>query len=313
MKPKVLIVTMFQHGQPGTEESTGEASAWIKDRALLKNVALPGIKHGLFVDEREEVALMITGVGKANAATSMMSVGLHPEIDVQDAFIIVCGIAGANPKAVSIGSPVWCDTVVDGDLASFVSMSELADSRVFPFFPMGTTGLEEEEKYTSGTEVYELDQTLVQHAYALTKDLKLVDDDQSEAYRALYRTEPATLPPFVAQGGFLSSDTFLHGHITGMWSEAWFTEWSEGQSRYVLGNQEDSGTLTALKALHEMDKVTWNRVLLLRAGSNYDRPPPGISALDSLQSAISDGVPVAMNIALRNIFLAANRFIESVL
>ena len=54
------------------------------------------------------------------------------------------------------------------------------------------------------------------------------------------------------------------------------------------------------------------RILLLRAGSNYDRPAPGVSALDSLKNAISDGVPVSMDIALENIFRVADRFVASV-
>ena len=228
-------------------------------------------------------------------------------------FILICGIAGANPELVSIGSPVWCDAVVDGDLASFVSMDELENERPFPFFPMGTTGLDEEEKYTSGTEVYMLDEELVHKAYTLTKDVALVDDAPSRVYRSAYNIEPAVSPPLVSRGGFLSSDTFLHGHLTGNWSQKWFEAWVGTRSTYMLGNQEDSGTLTALMALKEMGKVRWNRVLLLRAGSNYDRPPPGVSALDSLNQAISDGVPIAMGIALKNIYLVANRFVDDVI
>jgi len=312
MKPKVLIVTMFQHGEPGASDSVGEASAWIERYALNNQISAPGIRDGIFTNEKNEIALIITGVGKANASTALMGVGMHPTIDLSDSYIIVCGIAGANPEEVSVGSPVWCDAVVDGDLASFVSLAELDHKRPFPFFPMGTTGLAEEEKYTSGTEVYFMDEELVHHVYELTKDVPLVDDIQSKTYRMAYEVEPASLPPFVAKGGFLSSDTFLHGHVTGQWSTEWMEAWSGKRSRYTLGNQEDSGTLTALRTLHEMGRVQWQRIVLLRAGSNYDRPAPGVSALDSLKNAISDGVPVSMNIALENIFRVADRFVASV-
>ena len=310
MKPKVLIVTMYQHGLPGMPDSQGEATAWIEHRALQNQVAVPGTKYGLFTDHKEEIALLVTGVGKANAATSMVHTGLHEGIDLSETYILVCGIAGANPRHVSIGSPVWCDAVVDGDLASFVSMSELEGAREFPFFPMGTTGLKDEEAYTSGTEVYFLDQALVEQAYSLTCEVTLVDDAPSHIYRHRYRERPAILPPFVHKGAFLSSDTFVHGHLTGSWSEEWISLWTCSNSRYVLGNQEDSGTLTALRSLADMNRVQWNRILLLRAGSNYDRPAPGESALESLQLSISNGVPIAMDIALQNIFLVGNRFVE---
>ena len=313
IKPKVLIITMFQHGHPGAPGSQGEASAWIEQRALYKHVEIPGTKYGLFTDDDQQVALCITGVGKANAATSVMHIGTHGGIDLRESYILVCGIAGANPNEVSVGSPVWCEAVVDGDLASFISMSELDGTRDFPFFPMGTTGAQDEEPYTSGTEVFVLDNTLVDQAYSLTKDTQLVDDVQSQLYRTAYKNTPAILPPFVSRGGFLSSDTFVHGHLTGDWSEQWVTNATEARSRYALGNQEDSGTLTALNMLAGINNVQWNRIALLRAGSNYDRPAPGISALNSLKNAISDGVPVAMDVALRNLVLVGNRFIDGVI
>ena len=312
VKPKVWVVTMFQHGVPGLPDSQGEAQAWVKGRSLHSRIDLPGTSHGLFTNEESLIALTITGVGKANAATSIMSTGMHPEIDVSDAYVIVCGIAGANPNEVSVGSPVWCEAVVDGDLASFVSMPELGDARPFPFFPMGTTGQEDEEPYSSGTEVFVLNQALVSHAFRLTRDVDLLDDAPSADYRLAYQTKRAMRSPFVARGGFLSSDTFIHGHITGTWSESWFNRWAGPQHRYLLGNQEDSGTLTALRALSHMGMVQWDKILLLRAGSNYDRPAPGVTALESLKDAISNGVPVSMHIALENIYRVANRFIDSV-
>lgn len=310
MSPRVLIVTMFHDEEPGT---LGEASLWIEHRSLIQQVPIPGRAQGLFVDQKGDIALMVTGVGKTNAATSLMCVGMLPGIDLHDTYILVCGIAGANPNAVSVGSPVWCDAVVDGDLASFVSMEELDGARPYPFFPMGTTGAEDEEPYAAGTELYFLNKELVARALALTEGMDLVDDKQTAEYRSAYRDQPANRAPFVRRGGFLASDTFIHGQVTGAWSEAWFSQWTGNESEYVLGNQEDSGTLTALKALHRMGKVQWDRVLLLRAGSNYDRPAPGDSALQSLRRAIFNGVPVGMDIALHNIFSAANRFVDSVL
>lgn len=313
IRPKVLIITMFQEGEPGLPDGKGEASFWVQRRSLVNSVPVPGVTDGLYLAKNYELGAIVTGVGKANAATSVLCLGLHPEIDLSDAYIIVCGIAGANPNRVSIGSPVWCEAVVDGDLASFVSMTELEQQRVYPFFPMGTTGAEDESPYAAGTEIYTLDKALVDQAFSLTRESPLLDDARSRAYRATYQEKPATRAPFVSRGGFLSSDTFLHGHLTGKWSQEWVRQWAGNAIPYVLGNQEDSGTLTALKALSDMGHVQWNRVLLLRAGSNYDRPAPGVSALDSLREAIYDGVPVAMDIALENIYRVANRFVDHVL
>ncbi len=45
---------------------------------------------------------------------------------------------------------------------------------------------------------------------------------------------------------------------------------------------EDTGTLQSLKFLAHAGKADWNRILILRTVSNYDQPPPGMTAWESL-------------------------------
>jgi purine nucleoside permease len=45
---------------------------------------------------------------------------------------------------------------------------------------------------------------------------------------------------------------------------------------------EDTGTLQSLQFLARAGKVDWNRILILRTVSNYDQPPPGVTAWESL-------------------------------
>ena len=44
----------------------------------------------------------------------------------------------------------------------------------------------------------------------------------------------------------------------------------------------DSGALLALQALTMQGKADWNRALVLRTASNFDMPPPGVTAAESL-------------------------------
>jgi purine nucleoside permease len=46
---------------------------------------------------------------------------------------------------------------------------------------------------------------------------------------------------------------------------------------------EDTGTLLALTYLHKTGKVNKDRVLVLRTGSNYSMPPPGVTAAANMQ------------------------------
>jgi purine nucleoside permease len=50
---------------------------------------------------------------------------------------------------------------------------------------------------------------------------------------------------------------------------------------------EDTGTLQALTFLAQAGRVDFNRVLVLRAVSNYDREPPGTTVADSLKAMVS--------------------------
>jgi purine nucleoside permease len=43
----------------------------------------------------------------------------------------------------------------------------------------------------------------------------------------------------------------------------------------------DSGAMLALQALTNVGKADWNRVLLLRSASNFDRPPTLLRTLKS--------------------------------
>jgi purine nucleoside permease len=45
---------------------------------------------------------------------------------------------------------------------------------------------------------------------------------------------------------------------------------------------EDTGTLQSLKYLAQAGRIDWQRILVLRAVSNYDQQPRGMSAADSL-------------------------------
>ena len=60
---------------------------------------------------------MVTGVGTAKAAASVMALGLDPRFDLSKAYWIVAGIGGGDPADVSLGSAVWADHVIDGDLS----------------------------------------------------------------------------------------------------------------------------------------------------------------------------------------------------
>jgi purine nucleoside permease len=77
--------------------------------------------------------------------------------------------------------------------------------------------------------------------------------------------------------------TFWHGKLLNEWANQWVRFWTHGEGNFVMTAMEDSGTLVALNYLHATGRVNKDRVLVLRTGSNYSMPPPGVTAAENLQ------------------------------
>jgi purine nucleoside permease len=127
-----------------------------------------------------------------------------------------------------------------------------------------------------------LNPALVDWAYRLTKDVKLEDTEAIRARREQYAETNARRPPFVLKGDTLSSMTFWHGKLMSEWANDWVKYHTQGQGNYVTTAMEDTGTLQALTFLSKTGRIDLNRVMVLRAASNYDQQRPGITAAESL-------------------------------
>ena len=68
---------------------------------------------------------IVTGVGNTNAAATIMALGLDPRFDLSRSYWLVAGIAGLDPADASVGSAVWADYVVEGDLGHEIDAREI--------------------------------------------------------------------------------------------------------------------------------------------------------------------------------------------
>jgi purine nucleoside permease len=132
-------------------------------------------------------------------------------------------------------------------------------------------------------EVYTLNSKLVDWAYQLTKDIRLTDNEKAHADRIRYIGHPAALAePKVFVGATLSSSTYWHGKLLNEWARAWVKYWTDEKGQYFTTAMEDTGTMQALTNLAKAGRADLNRVLVLRTASNFDSPPPGITAAQDL-------------------------------
>jgi purine nucleoside permease len=283
---KVVIVTMFERGED-TGDTPGEFQLWVEREHLDRIVPLPAGYHHLRLN-KDGVIGMVTGVGTAKAAASVMAVGLDPRFDFSKAYWIVAGIGGGDPADVSVGSAVWVDHVVDGDLAFEIDARQIPASWPTGYVPLRKATPYETPADDSYGEMYRLNPSLVGWAFRLTQDVSLADSDALRKSRARFAGFPnAMKAPFVTRGDTLSASTFWHGSKLEDWANAWTRYYTAGKGNYMVAAMEDSATMQALTFLSRAGRVDLQRVLVLRTVSNYDREAPGVPVAESLQEMAS--------------------------
>jgi purine nucleoside permease len=283
---KVVVTTAFERGED-TGDVPGEFQLWVEREHLDRVFELPaGYRHVRM--NKDGVLGMVTGVATAKAAASVMALGLDARFDLSKAYWIVAGIGGGDPADVSLGSAVWADHVVDGDLAFEIDARQIPGSWPTGYVPLRKgTPYEQPVRTELEGEVYTLNAELVGWAYSLTRDMALADSDALRKSRTRFAGFPNALrPPFVARGDTMSASTFWHGSKMDEWANAWTKYYTQGKGNYMVAAMEDSGTLQALTFLSRAGRVDLQRVLVLRSVSNYDQEAAGTTAADSLKGMV---------------------------
>jgi len=280
---KVVVITMFEIGAD-TGDTPGEFQLWRERQKLDRRLSFAH-HHDLFMNEHTGVLGMVTGEGTANSASAVMELGMDPRFDLTHAYWLVAGIAGVDPEDASIGSAAWAEYVVDGDLTHEIDAREIPPDWPTGRFPLESSGPYDPQAHiVSESQVFQLNAKLVDWAYQLTRGIDLGDTPALQRSRARYKNYPnAQKPPFVLKGDDLASMTFWHGKLLNEWANRWVSYWTHGAGNYVMTDMEDTGTLLALTYLHRAGKVDDDRVLVLRTGSNYSMPPPGVTAAENMQ------------------------------
>jgi purine nucleoside permease len=288
---KVVVVAMFEVGED-TGDRPGEYQLWVEREHLDRVIPLPASYRGYVRMNGDGVLGLLTGVGTARAAASVMALGVDPRFDFSKAYWIVAGIGGGDPADVSLGSAVWADHVLDSDLAYEIDAREIPKDWSTGMVPLNHATPYEPPARENGGEIYTLNAQLVGWAFNLTKNISLADSDGMRASRARYTGFPnAQKPPFVARGDAMSGGTFWHGTLMDQWANAWDAYFTGGKGNFMVSAMEDTGTMQALTFLGAAGRVDLHRVLVLRTVSNYDREAPGETPADSLKRMATGNYP----------------------
>ncbi|MEY4764073.1 MAG: hypothetical protein RI907_746, partial [Pseudomonadota bacterium] len=159
------------------------------------------------------------------------------------------------------------------------------------------------------TEVFQIDGGLLRRALQLSQGAQLVDSAEARATRERYPDAPANVAPRVTQCDTVSGDTWFSGKRLGDRATAWTKTLTNGAGAYCTMQQEDNATYEALQRGAKQGRVDLSRVLVLRAGADFDRPPPGVSAADNLLNYTEHG---GFDIAVENVYRAALPVVKAI-
>ena len=289
---KVVVVTTFEVGAD-TGDRPGEFQLWAEREKFDRKLTVPGMVHPVYANAQGELAV-VSGT-TVRCAQQLMALALDPRFDFSHAYWILAGIAGVDPADASLGSAAWARFVVDGDIAYEIDSREVPPDWPYGLIPIGgkkPNDAPKSEGWEPSPMAYPLNPALVARAYALSRDVALPDSAALQAARAKYAGFPnAQKPPFVLVGDVVGSCRFWHGALMTRWANDWTTLWTKGQGNFVMSAMEDQGYAAALTELASMGRVDFQRVLVLRTASNYSMPPPGETAVSSLEAGFVGYIP----------------------
>ncbi|KAF5013452.1 hypothetical protein FDECE_528 [Fusarium decemcellulare] len=260
------------------------------------------------------VCLQVTGEGEVNSAASLMALVLSPQFDLSKTYFLLAGIAGVNPKYGTLGSVALAQYSVQ------VALQYEIDSRSLPSnWPTGyiSYGRDQPHEYpfiAYGTEVFELNAKLRDTAFDLASEAELSDDNGPREYRALYGRmgesyTTAARPPAIVKCDTATSDVYYSGSRLSEAFENTTKVWTNGTGLYCMTAQEDNAMLEVLVRAAIEKLVDFERVMVLRTGSNFDRPPPDCTDLEHLTNAKQNG----FSIAIDNIFNAGVEIVKGII
>ena len=299
---KVLFINLFGL----------EAAPWISALKPDLELRVPGLSsdYPLVRCNSSQVCEVATGMGHANAAASVMAVLLSGQFDLHSTYFVVAGIDGMDPEQGTLGSVAWARYVVDAGIAHEIDAREIPPGWKEGYFGVLTHSPDEMPKLEYRSEVFQLDEALLQRALSLSTTAALEDSEDMRAYRAHYAQTAARQPPRVTQCDTLSGDTWWAGRLLGDHARHWMRLLTAGKGVYCTTQQEDNAVLEALTRGSQAGLLDLRRVVVLRSASDFDRPYAGQSALQSLETQLA--LPNAFRIATLNLVHAGMPLIDDI-
>jgi purine nucleoside permease len=243
---------------------------------------------------------------------------LSPLFDLRKTYFLISGIAGVNPKHATINDVAFAKYAVQVALQYEIDARELPQGYGTGYIPQGTHYPGDYPSSIYGTEVFEVSESLRDVAVKFASTAKMSDTNVSAAYRQHYAANStiarslyskALQSPKVISCDVVTSDVYFSGDLLAESFENTTTLFTNGSGTYCMTAQEDNAILGAMVRAAKGKLMDFARVIVMRAGTNFDRPYPGSDCLDNLFS-VSQG---AFQSSLYNLYLAGSPVVTGIL
>lgn len=256
---------------------------------------------------------LTTGESEINAAVTISSLVASGLFDLTTTYFMIAGIAGINPKYGTLGDVAFSRYAIQVALQYEFDAREIPSNFSTGYFPQGAFAPNQYPQYIYGTEVFEVNENLRDIAASLASTaLPFNDSATAMAYRANYGTgiyAAATRSPGVIKCDVATSDVYFSGALLGEAFENTTTLFTNGSGVYCMTAQEDNATLEALLRGAINGLIDFSRIIVMRTGSDFDRPYPGESDVDNLLYADQGGFEPA----IQNIYIAGLPIVKAIL
>jgi purine nucleoside permease len=312
MEIRAVVVTAYELGKD-TGDAPGEFQAWAEHFPTVLPFA--GGPYPLRYDPVRKVLAVCTGMGTSEAGLTIQALGLDPRFDLSHAYWLVAATAGIDPQAGTLGSAVWVGDVVDTDWVLRIDDREVPQDWPTGILPRGR-GAPYQAPATIDRDhvVFPLDKGLRDWAYGVTQDVVLPDNDALRARRAPYAAfAKAAQPPKVTRGDEATGMSLDYGKRIQDHYRNWVRYWT-GRDDFAVKAMEDSGIAAALARLKQQGRADPQRLLVLRAGSEFTVMPtaadPVAELHDDLAQASAFETSAGRYAALASAYLVANRVLD---
>ena len=313
---RFVVVTTFDTG--GDTDAPGEFNTWVVNFPLPVVIPFPQGYHHLRYNAEKQVLGIESGEGPTHMAASITALANDPRFDFSHAYWMLAGIAGTDPNVGPAGSAAWAEYVVDGDLAFEIDAREIPRGWSTGYVPLGRSSPYQRPvpppSSINGVNLFHLNAGFVNWAYQFSHTrVKLPDTAHLRALRSLYKTYPKTQsPPLVLKGDTLAAAKFWIGGLLNTWAENWVSYWSHGNATFTMAAQEDAGYMQALTFLSQVKKIDFNRVLDLRAASDFTVPYPGQTPTQLLAKDSSGTGLSAFLESLNDVYLTGSAVVNEI-